>query len=39
MSQPGTAQETPEIFIFFIAHMFHMLGEEDGNEPWSVPIQ
>ncbi|KAK8122175.1 hypothetical protein PG984_010845 [Apiospora sp. TS-2023a] len=37
-SQPGMAQVNPENYIFFIAHMYHLRGE-DGNEPWSIPTQ
>jgi len=31
-----SAQTNPESYVFFIAHMYHMLGAEDGNQPWSI---
>lgn len=39
LTQPETAQTNPENYVFFIAHMFHMRGEDDGDEPWSIPRQ
>ncbi|KAL2867619.1 uncharacterized protein BJX67DRAFT_380966 [Aspergillus lucknowensis] len=36
-SQPQLAQANPENYVFFISHMYHILGEEDDNEPWSIP--
>ncbi|RWA13178.1 hypothetical protein EKO27_g1887 [Xylaria grammica] len=33
------ARRNPENYIFFIAHMFHMRGEEEGEEPWSIHTQ
>ncbi|KAM7214628.1 hypothetical protein V8F06_010027 [Rhypophila decipiens] len=34
---PGKAQRNPESYVFYIAHMFHLFGKPDGNEPWSIP--
>ncbi|KAF6823627.1 hypothetical protein CMUS01_10598 [Colletotrichum musicola] len=30
------AQKNPENYIFFIAHMYHLFGESEGTEPWSI---
>lgn len=35
-SQPEAARVNPENFIFFIAHMYHLFGQKDGTEPWSI---
>jgi hypothetical protein len=34
--QPSKAQKNPESYVFFIAHMFHLGGIADGDEPWSI---
>ncbi|KAL2872835.1 uncharacterized protein BJX67DRAFT_20775 [Aspergillus lucknowensis] len=36
-SAASSAQANPENYVFFIAHMYHMRGDADGNEPWSIP--
>jgi hypothetical protein len=33
---PSDARRNPESYVYFIAHMFHLRGEEDGGEPWSI---
>lgn len=35
-SRSSNAQLNPESFVFFIAHMFHLRGIADGDEPWSI---
>lgn len=38
----ANSRKNPENYVFFIAHMFHMFGEpdeEDPNAPWSIPTQ
>jgi hypothetical protein len=33
------AQKNPENYVFFIAHMYHLFGkedEEDPDAPWSI---
>jgi len=30
------ARKNIENFVFFIAYMYHLYGEEDGDEPWSI---
>lgn len=37
--EPNTAQANSENYIFFIAHMYHMLGTPDGGEPWFIDKQ
>ncbi|VBB82073.1 Putative protein of unknown function [Podospora comata] len=32
----GLARQNPENYVFFVAHMYHMLGQPEGNEPWSI---
>ncbi|KAK8080202.1 hypothetical protein PG997_008020 [Apiospora hydei] len=32
----GNAQTNPENYVFFIAHMYHMFGQKDNNQPWSI---
>jgi len=34
--QPSSAQLNPESYVFFIAHMFHLFGVAEGEEPWSI---
>ncbi|KAK4038077.1 hypothetical protein C8A01DRAFT_48254 [Parachaetomium inaequale] len=36
---PSAARKNPENYVFFIAHMYHMRGGEDGDEPWSIRTQ
>ncbi len=31
------SRKNPETYVFFIAHMYHMRGADEGNEPWSIP--
>jgi hypothetical protein len=38
-ADPGSARLNPENYVFFIAHMYHMFGAEEGNEPWSIHTQ
>ncbi|KAL2788776.1 hypothetical protein BJX66DRAFT_308231 [Aspergillus keveii] len=38
-TDPVSAQHNPENYVFFIAHMYHMFGVEEGNEPWSIHTQ
>ena len=35
-NSPEAAQANPENYVFFIAHMYHLYGEKDGEEPWSI---
>jgi hypothetical protein len=32
----ATKRKNPENYVFFIAHMNHLFGEPDGNQPWSI---
>ncbi|KAL2802027.1 hypothetical protein BJX63DRAFT_438263 [Aspergillus granulosus] len=38
-TDPESAQANPENYVFFIAHMYHMFGDEDGDEPWSIHMR
>ena len=33
---PEAAQKNPENYTIFIARMYHLYGEKDGEEPWSI---
>jgi hypothetical protein len=32
----AAARTNPENFVFFIVHMYHMLGERADGQPWSI---
>ncbi|KAK4173150.1 hypothetical protein QBC36DRAFT_61655 [Triangularia setosa] len=34
--QVQNSRKNIENYIFFIAHMYHLYGEADGEEPWSI---
>lgn len=36
LDSPGDAQENPESYVFFIAHMYHLFGNPGGGNPWSI---
>lgn len=38
-SNPADARVNPENYVFFIAHMYHMRGEPDDDQPWSIQKQ
>ncbi|KAI0865291.1 hypothetical protein F4860DRAFT_509835 [Xylaria cubensis] len=35
-AQGETARRNPENYVFFIAHMYHMLGTDEGDVPESI---
>ena len=36
-SNAANARANPENYVFFIAHMYHMLATDHGNNLWSIP--
>lgn len=34
---PAKARLNPENYVFFITHMYHLFGEDEGEDPISIP--